>query len=82
MMRPSMSEPIGHKRRPKGDDKTLVETANGKKVLSSDAHLHLEKLQLRKKAKAEEKLKLHSRIDNEKELQLLEEERRILPEKI
>lgn len=36
-LRPSMSEPIGRKKRHKGDNRTLVETTKGKKVLSSDA---------------------------------------------
>lgn len=81
-VRPYMSEPIGRKRRPRGDDRTLVEMAKGKKVLSSDARLHLKKLQLRNKTKMKENLKLRSGIDNEKELQLLQEERRILAKKI
>lgn len=59
----------------------LVETSKGKKVLSSDARLHLEKLQLNK-AKREERLKPQTYLEGEKELFLLEEERRILAEKI
>lgn len=46
---PAHSDPLSQGKRPKSHEKTLVEIATGKKVLSSDVRLHLEKLQRQQK---------------------------------
>lgn len=41
--RQTQSEPPHRRKKPRKDDRMLAETAQGKKVLSSEAQLHLEK---------------------------------------
>lgn len=80
--RPTQSETLSQRKRPKGRYRTLVETSKGKRVLSSDARMHLEKLQRQKKKDEEDGTNPEGLDEVDEELKMLEKERRILAEKI
>lgn len=77
---PSQSAPTARRSKPRKEDRTLVLTSQGKKVLSSDACLHLEKIKLQKKVAMTEIISKMNEVENE--LKMLDKERRILAEKI
>ncbi|KAK1378355.1 hypothetical protein POM88_025099 [Heracleum sosnowskyi] len=79
--RPSQSEPGRDKTKPMKDNRMLVETTQGKKVLSSDARLHSEKIKLRKQQNVDVEDENPDEVVDP-ELVLLEKERRILLEKV
>lgn len=80
--RPAYSDPLSQGKRSKDRDRTLIETSTGKKVLSSDIRLHLEKIQLQQKEEEEKKVKKQDIGVVDDELRTLETERKLLAEKI
>ena len=77
---PARSDPTGHRRRSKKENRTLVKTAQGKSVLSSDIRLHLEKVKAQtQQAQEEEQRDL---IETDGELARLDKERRVLQAKV
>lgn len=73
---------VSQGKRPKGLDKTLVETATEKKVLSSDIRLYLEKLQCQQRLDEEDKTRKQTDGVVDDELRTLETELKLLAEKI
>lgn len=80
--RPAHSDPLSQGKWPKGRTKTLVETATGKRVLSSDVRLHLEKLQRQQKEDEEKDKRKQIVTTVNDELRSLDLERQLLAEKI
>ena len=77
---PARSDPTGHRMRSKKENRTMVKTAQGKSVLSSDIRLHLEKVKAQtQQAQEEEQRDL---IETDDELARLDKERRVLQAKV
>lgn len=64
--RSTQLDPLNQKKRPKGRDRALMETATGKKVLSSDIRLHLEKLKRQRNENEEKEINLQE-LDEQSE---------------
>ncbi|KAL8148796.1 hypothetical protein AgCh_005966 [Apium graveolens] len=78
--RPTQSDPVNRKKRPKGREKVLIEASTGQKVLSSDMRLHLNKKQREKSVSNDEKIEVPLEQGDE-ELLMLEREHRLISEK-
>lgn len=79
--KPTQSAPVSRRSNLKKDNRTLVLTPQGKKVLSSDARLHLEKIKSKNKAPETNDVP-EARYEVNEELLRLDKERRILAEKV
>ena len=76
---PTRSEPEGRRRRPKKEERTLVKTAQGRSVLTSDIRLHLEKVKAQQNPREQRRM---SSTEMDDELARLDKERRILEAKV
>lgn len=83
--RPTRSEPVFAKRRCKKENKTVVLTPQGKKVLSCDVRLHPERIKQRRRVSDEKELSrayFEKDAEEDEELHHLDRERKLLAEKI
>ncbi|XP_017224785.1 uncharacterized protein LOC108201008 [Daucus carota subsp. sativus] len=78
--RPVSSDPTGRKKSRRKEHRTLVETPQGKQVLSSDARLHLEKL--KRKRQALETVNEEVNADLLAEVEALDKQRQLLELKV